>query len=267
MTTSSEPAPLSEPIEPPEPTDAWKDLGGQDAGPLSPESEEALHDANLGSQAMRQRVEQRRRARAKAEEDAARFSPEQQVANRLGLAKALDKLYESSDAEVDPEELKRRNVLRIARGQIKPPTKPDDQTHPVTGREKFIKVLEGPSVNFEEAAVALEALMKVLSLYNQVSHAEASYTASTNGDKNPGRKIDGMMARANKAMREASPHVDVLIGADRFKQLGYSPEEILEMRRDMIKYLKDYGAHTTSKERHALVERVQAAAKAARTLK
>lgn len=277
-------------------SDAFRDLGGQSSGPLTPDQESALYDGGLGSKTMRRRVELRRDAARRAEERALRNSPEYRATSARGREKVFRALFGAMDDGVDEKELGRRRTMRIARGYIEPPIKSDvalpteskpEPSYRSSGSEpqtlfdtlpksvgpvvEFIKVPEGPSVDLEDRAQALEPFMKaggVLSAYNVVGHAEDGYAKNPSSDLGkPDRVHGGLRDKADKAMRDAQPQIGVLVAQDYYKRWGYSPEEIDSYRQEMIEDLRDYGANTTSKERQALLVKVQATAAMAASIK
>lgn len=267
---------------------AWVDLGGREPiEPLTPEQEEILYGQGLGRRDFRIELGRRLRARAKREEDEARFSPTQRAISRAGLAAAREALLAVIDKDISPEELTHRTAVRIARGYERPqpvrqdppamtpqeraaigfeqgaelhipsplpvdsnqPSLFDEPTQPDVAELKVSK----PFVDVE----AYEQIMKALSLYNQVGHAEDNIDGIAKKHDNPGAIIDGMKARADRAIREAYPYFDRLLDVWLLRQQGYTTEQIAEKRYEMIKEFKRFAAETTSNERREFIKQLK----------
>jgi len=211
------------------------------------------------------------------------------------------------DSGITPEELAYRKAVRIARGYERPQPEPRDVS-PMTPQEsatigfeqganvripnglpvnpnqptlfdtpksfgppiEFIKLPEGPSVDLEDRARALEPFMKsdgVLSAYNRVGHAEESYAKNPADSVKMDRVHHALRAKADNLMEEAQPQVDVLTAEEYYTRWGHSPKEIDAQRNDMIKDLREYGANTNSAERQVLLDKVKATAAMAASIK
>ena len=261
-------------------SEAYDDLGGQRSDiPLTPDQEDALYSQGLGNETLRQRVERRKSRDAKAAEDAERFSPTQQAINRAGLEAARKAIRSVTDEGISDAELARRTTDRIAHGRDVPVK--ESEIVPMTPSEKaFIGFEQGeelyiprplspdsdqPSLFDEEVQLgvketeskrsfvdieALEAIMKALSVYKQVAHAEEKNNSS-------GQVLDSMKSNADKAIREAYPYFDRLLNVWLLKQQGYTTNQIGHRRYEMIKNFKKFANETTSAEREALIEELR----------
>lgn len=261
-------------------SEAYDDLGGQKSDiPLTPGQEDALYSQGLGNKMLRQKVERRQRRDAKAAEDAERFSPVQQAINRAGLEVARKAIRGVTDEGISDTELAYRTTDRIAHGRdvavkeseitpmtasekafigfeqgeelyIPRPLLPDSDQPLLFDEEVQLGVKETESERSFVDIEALEAIMKALSVYKQVVHAEEKNSSS-------GQVLDGMKSNADKAIREAYPYFDRLLNVWLLKQQGYTTDQIGHMRYEMIKKFKKFANETTSTERKAFIEELK----------
>lgn len=268
---------------------AQADLGGH-LVPLTREGEQVIFGIGLGNETLRKKVGLRNRLQAERENWAKRYSPAQRAIDRQGARKVLDAIRTARGTaepqatvvteKKPPLSEADKTFLSYEQGgelSVRPkplPANPDQPTlldtlpKPFGPPVEFIKISEGPSVDLEDRAIALDALFKALGRYNAVGHVEEKLAKDDSVDgEEMGRKVDGMKASADRAMQEAWPHVDTLTAADYYRRKGYNPKEIAKHRHDRIKQLKEYGAKTNSEQRRTRLKRAQATAAMAASIK
>lgn len=139
--------------------------------------------------------------------------------------------------------------------------------------EKYPKVTEFielddsgpfPSVTFEAAAVALDALMAYFNTYNrargaQLQHARSgsAFNAHMGGVERAEGVVEGMVVKADRAGAVARRALDVLVDAPTLRARGTSESAIARSRADELDALRDsYGRAGQAGRRRKLVKSV-----------